>query len=497
MNLKLRGFAKDALLYGLGDFGGKVAAFILVPIISRILTPAEYGVLDLLGVSATFVYAVIGMNLLSGLQKYYYLVDGEERRMLVTSTVVFLLAVTSCSAALLMLLSRFISSSAFGSAKYHRLIFLYSGTLPVSALVDAMMLLLRLDRRAIVYSAYSIANVTVLPITTYLCVVRLGLRVDGVVAAMLATSTVLSLALVLHHRKQFTRRIDLRRVLDLARFSLPGVPGAVAGNIQNMLPRYFLGFYGGLTAVGLFAMADKVAKIVDMLKSAFNRAWNPFAYSNAGKDDERYLYERVLKFFSSGMLLVCLLFGVFSRQVFWILTPAAYHGAEAYVAGLCLFYVLRVPTLIFSTGLYTSSKVLHTSYLEGVLLLACAVSAFLLVPLWGTSGMVMAMDLSGILYLLYYAAITKKYFPFDFSAYRLNAVLVLAVGLWIVSRIFGSTNVMGARAIGTNLAIVVFYAAMGSLIILNASEKSKIRASAAGVWRKVSRHDVGPGKDVE
>jgi O-antigen/teichoic acid export membrane protein len=497
MNLKLRGFAKDALIYGLGDFGGKVAALILVPIISRILTPAEYGVLDLLNVSATFVTAVIGMNLLSGLQKYYYLTDGEQRRILVTSTVVFLLAVTSCTAALLMLLSRSISSLAFGSTKYHRLILLYSATLPVSALLDAMLLLLRLDRRPIVYSAYSIASATVLPITTYLCVATLGMRMNGVVAAMLFTSTALSLALALHHRRQFTRRIEFGRVLDLARFSLPGVPGIIAGNIQNMLPRYFLGFYGGLTAVGIYALADKVAKIVDMLKAAFNRAWNPFAYSNAGKDDERYLYEKVFKFFGFGVLLVCLLFGVFSKQVLWILTPPQYHGAEVFVAGLCLFYGARFLVLILGTGLYTSNKVLHTSYLEGVLLIACAVSAALLVPPWGTGGMVVAMDLSAILYLLYYAAITKKHFPFEFSAYRLIAALVLAIGLWVVSRIPSTGNVIGARAIGINLAIAVFYAVMGSVIILSASEKSRIRASAAGVWRKVTRQNLERGSNGE
>ena len=107
--------------------------------------------------------------------------------------------------------------------------------------------------------------------------------------------------------------------------------------------------------------------------------------------------------------------------------------------------------------------------------------------------MVAAMDLSGILYLLCYAAITKKYFPFGFSAYRLIAALVLAVGLWIVSRILGSSKVMDARAIGTSLAIMVFYAVMGSLIILSASEKSKIRASAAGIWRRVFKRSVEPG----
>lgn len=497
MNLKLRGFAKDALLYGLGDFGGKIAAVIVVPIVSRILTPADYGVLDLISVSTAFVSAIIVMNLPNGFQKYYYLTDGEQRRILVTSTVVFELTVTSCSAALLMLLSKPISSLAFGSIKYHRLIFLYSATLPISALLDMLLLLLRLDRRPVVYSAYSIANATVLPIATYLFVAKFGLRMEGVVGAMLATSTTLSFALVLHHRRKFARGVKFRLALDLARFSIPGVPGIIAHNIQNMLPRYFLGFYGGLAAVGIYAMADKVAKIIEMLNSAFNLAWNPFAFSNAGKDDERYLYAKVFKLYGFGLLLVCLLFGVFSRQVLWILTPPQYHGAEVFVAGLCLFYGARSLVLIFGTGLYISNKVLHTSYLSGMLLLACAVSAFLLVPRWGTGGMVVALGLSGIIYLLTYAAVTRKHFPFKLSAYRLIAALALAVVLWVVSRIPSTTNVMGARAIGTNLAIVVFYAVIGFIIILSPSEKHTILSSATGIWRKVLKHTVLPGKNGE
>ncbi len=497
MNLKLRGFAKDAVLYGLGDFGGKIAALIVVPIVSRILTPADYGVLDLLTVSTAFISAIIVMNLPNGFQKYYYLTEGEQRKILVTSTIVFELTVTSCSAAILMLLSKPISSIAFASMKYHRLIFLYSATLPLTTLLDMLLLLLRLDRRPIVYSAYSIANASLLPIATYLFVVKFNLQMEGVVGAMLATLATLSFALLLHHRRKFTPRVKFSLALELARFSIPGVPGIIARNIQNMLPRYFLGFYGGLAAVGIYAMADKVAKIIEMLNTAFNLAWNPFAFSNAGKDDEKYLYAKVFKYYGYGLVMVSLLFGVFSRQVLWILTPPQYHGAEVFVAGLCLFYGARSIVLIFGTGLYISNKVLHTSYLSGVLLLTSAVLAFLLVPRWGTSGMVVALGLSGIIYLLAYAAVTRKHFPFELSAYRLITSLVLAMVLWVVSRILGTTSVMSARAIGINLAILVSFAVIGFVIILSPSEKRMIFASTAGIWRRILKRNIQSGKDRE
>jgi len=40
---------------------------------------------------------------------------------------------------------------------------------------------------------------------------------------------------------------------------------------MKILPRYFLAYFSTLTAVGLFAIADKIANIIEMLKVSFNK----------------------------------------------------------------------------------------------------------------------------------------------------------------------------------------------------------------------------------
>jgi len=471
-NLKLRGFAKDTVLYGLGDFGGKAAALILVPIVSRIFSPATYGVIDLLNVSSMFISTVIGLNLDSGLQKFFYLVRDEQRKVLLTSTVVFQFAVTSSIAVLLVVLSRPISLLAFGTVDCGLLIALYAASLPIGALLEILMLLLRLNRRAIGFSAYNLARVVLLPVSTYICVVKLKMGVNGVAVAMVATSGALTLATAFRQRSEFARRIRMRPVLELARFCLPGLPAVVATNVLNLLPRYFLGIFAGLSAVGIYAIADKIAKVVDMIKTAFNRAWNPFAFSNAGKPDEKYLYENIFKFFTFGLVLVSLALGVFGRQVLWILTPPQYHGAEVYIAGLCLFYSIRAMTLIFATGLYTSNQVIHTSYLEGVQLAAFVLSAFALARPFGAMGAVLALDVSAIVYFLCYAFTTKRYFPFRTSVWRLLAVFSLGLGLWIASRAYRPANPIGAAPVAVAVAVVLIFSIAGVALLLNRKQRA-------------------------
>ena len=88
---KLKGLAKDTLLYGLGDSLRRITGIILVPILSRIFVPADYGIIDLLSISYNFTLLAIGFNLLTGLQKFYFERTGEQRRILVSSVILGLI----------------------------------------------------------------------------------------------------------------------------------------------------------------------------------------------------------------------------------------------------------------------------------------------------------------------------------------------------------------------------------------------------------------------
>ena len=46
---KLRELSKNLAIYGIGDVAVQIVSFLLVPLYVRYLTPADYGVLGLLG----------------------------------------------------------------------------------------------------------------------------------------------------------------------------------------------------------------------------------------------------------------------------------------------------------------------------------------------------------------------------------------------------------------------------------------------------------------
>jgi O-antigen/teichoic acid export membrane protein len=427
MNDKLKSFAKDSVYYALGDWLNKLSGLILVPILSRMFLPGDYGIIDLLNYSYMFLQMFTGLNIDSGMQKYYYLKEGEQRKILISSTMLIRLVITCIVAALIILFSKSLSLFAFNKIDYYSLILLLALCIPMDDINAQLMLYLRLERKPISFSVYNTIQVVMQLIATYIFVIGFGYGIDGVFVARLLTITAITVILMISQRSLFTRTIKLGDAFELMRFSLPGLPALIQVNIMNLLPRYFLAYFSTLTAVGLFGIADKIAKTVDMFKSSFNRAWNPFAFSNAGKSDEKYIYEKVFKLFAFCLLFLVVVLTAFAKDVLSILTPPMYHSAATFVGGLSIYYALRGLTLIFSTCLYSANKVAHTSVIATIQLLVFIVCALILVPIYNTGGMILSLDVSIMVYVACYAYAVKKYYSFPFSGQRLLLALMLAI----------------------------------------------------------------------
>ena len=66
------------LVYGVGEFVGKLALFLLLPVYGRFLSVAEFGVVALLFPLVQLLQGAAGLGLTVGLLKYYY--DEKDRR---------------------------------------------------------------------------------------------------------------------------------------------------------------------------------------------------------------------------------------------------------------------------------------------------------------------------------------------------------------------------------------------------------------------------------
>lgn len=476
MNYKLKEFAKDSLYYAAGQWIGKLGGLILIPILSRIFLPGDYGIIDLLNTSFLFTLMAVSLNIDTGVQKFYFLREGEERKILLSSTMAFRFASSTLFAVLIAVFSGQISWFAFNSESYVVEICLLCAILPFEDMNSQLMLLLRLNRKALSFSIYNVSQVILQPVLTYLFVVTLGQNMKGVFTARFATVLITTLPLFIQQRKFYSREIRFSEAVNIMNYSLPGLPAILQGNVMSLLPRYILAYYTGLTAVGLYGIAEKVANTIEMVKTSFNRAWNPFAFSNAGQVDEKYLYEKVFRYFSYFLLLLITTLTFFAREILQLLTPPEYYPAATLVGGITIYYAIRALTLIFSTGLYSANKVAHTSLMAIVQLAVFLITAAVLVPHYAAAGLVLSLDVSAVVYFLSYGLTVKKYFPFSFSSGRLIAAFALTLaGVGFVSYVSGPTNnVTNLSMFFIKLVLLFLYAILSYYIILTRSERKEI-----------------------
>src|SRR5579864_1879496 len=107
---RLRTVGKHALVYGAGVVISRAASFVMLPIYTRFLTPADYGVLELLEMTTTVVGMLVGLGFGGALFKFYAQYDDPDEKAAVMSTAwLALLAIAGLTAVAGVIVSPFFS----------------------------------------------------------------------------------------------------------------------------------------------------------------------------------------------------------------------------------------------------------------------------------------------------------------------------------------------------------------------------------------------------
>src|SRR5215470_12947156 len=109
---KIKQLIGHVVIYGFGNAGTRVVGFLLIPVYSRFLSPADYGVLALVGMFGQILYAVMNMGQSSALFRTYFAHDDPKEYDTVITTSLWLII------GLAMLLSKPLNAVLTGESVY-------------------------------------------------------------------------------------------------------------------------------------------------------------------------------------------------------------------------------------------------------------------------------------------------------------------------------------------------------------------------------------------
>jgi O-antigen/teichoic acid export membrane protein len=439
-----QGFFKHAAVYGLANLILQAGGVVLLPLYTRCLSPADYGVLEVLGRLAE----TVGTCLLFGgfrqalLTFYQQSTQEVERRRIVSTTLgLFVLTCLVGGGPVLALagpFSRWLSAALEGGAAAISVGLLRLAVLGI--LLEPLTLIpLALIQARVESTTFVLITLSQFVVRVTLCVVfvaLLGWGVTGVLTATALTGAAYGVGLSLRELARGRARPDAAQVAALLRFALPFVPGGLCFFLLHHGDRFFLLRYCGREEVGLYALGYKLALSVGMFSlTPLYMVWGTRMYEAARGDDAPGVFGRAFTRILAAFLLVGLGLCLFQDEVVGLIAGPAYAAATRVVPPVVLACFCQAGASLMDAAFYVRRR---TGLKLWITLSSTAVMLTLywvLIPSYGSLGAALA-TLGGFAFLSGCTwVVTQRVFPVRYEWPRLAALVALTLGLWLAARL--------------------------------------------------------------
>jgi len=406
----------DTISYGVGKAAEALAAIILIPILTRMLSPAELGLWDISMTFMVLTATVASLGLEPALAAFYFHTQHLDERKAIASSAVQLRLISSLLiAAAVFAGAPAISKIIFATGAHAGLVRLVAGILFCFLFTSIIKQLFRMDFSPAKFNIVAVGNSILYIILAALLVGTMG--VSGVLFGALGAGICFVLVGSLLARGLLSFHFSTFELKGMLAFGIPLLPSLLAYWVIDFSDRYFLTHMASLEQVGIYSVGAKISSIVILFVTSFQMAWAPVALSIQHQPDARKKYAQGMTFFLVASLAAAAAVAIFGKFILVILAQPKYYEAHKVVPPLVLATTAYGAFLIMNISLILTKKTVYTSIAIGAGALLNLLLNFLLIPKFQMMGAAVATLISYLAAgsLLYLFAQRQYSIPYEFS----------------------------------------------------------------------------------
>lgn len=483
MNKDLINTIRHAGIFSLLILVNRGVSFIMLPIYTRFLTPADYGILELIEMTVDIISVIAGMGILSGLFKFYYQFKEEHDKKELVSTMFIMVIIFYFVACFLGgMSSSFLSSLIFRTEKYTSYITIaFINLFLQSTLCFVPLVYLRAQQRSSFFVVVSGIKLIIQLTLNILFVVYLEMGVMGVLYSSMISSLGIGLSMTTYTFSRIGFQLSKDKAKMLFNFGYPFVFSSLATFILTFSDRYFLNHYFELSVVGIYSLAYKFGFLLASFPIApIMNIWMVQRFELINKDGYEKIYNQFFSWFCIISLSAALLISMAVRDVIRVMSAPSFWDAYKIVPIIVLAYFFQPCTDFFNFGIYHTGKTKHIAYSNLFSSIVIIALSFLLIPRYGALGAAWATLISFTVRLLYVYIISQKLFKIQYALGRPIGTLIISIAVYlgyhgIVS--FPLFDKLFLSSAMTMFLLLVFFVLLFSFNIIKTEEKRSIMNS--------------------
>ena len=321
----------ESAIYGLGTVISRFIGIILLPVLTRVLSQPEYGLLDLLMTISAFAFVLCEFQIISGVSRAYY--DSKKAGVLE-----LLIGTALCLYVVASLVAIVVGATIYNIFKLEVIGHVtWAHVLPILMLIFPMavfglgQLILRFESRATTFIFFTAIELATTVFFSLVSVVIFDLGVPGVLFSQLFSKIIWATLLVIYLKDSFKLNFGSKFAKEILSYGTPMMPGVLTKWGQGNVGRFILLMSLSLSDLSIYGVAIRIAAVVAMLDSAFRMAWDPMATRLFGEDNSEKVFSDVFSFYLASMSIFCLLVAAFGTPISQLVAGKEYSSAGVLV----------------------------------------------------------------------------------------------------------------------------------------------------------------------
>lgn len=423
----LRILVKDSAIYALGTIASRLVGFIMIPVYTRMLTPADYGVIETIIRLVDIISLFLALGLAEALLRYYYLPkDEDERRQLVGSTLSLNLVIVVVGSMLTLPLSPVLAYLAFGHDRYAPYVTVSLISMLMGNLMELPLTLWRAEAKAWRFTTISLSKLFSHLVLNIVFLVLLRWGIWGVLLSGLINAVVWSAVLGWTVRRRYGIRWDrswLRRVLS---YGLPLVPASLSQFVLHYSDRFFLTRYATEAELGLYSLAYRFGMLVSVFFGLLSRAWWPWVFRAAAEEESTKHLRRGGALIVLSGAIFCSVVILLARPVIRMVANPSFWDANRYIAPIAIAYWFFISSSSLRVGVLVANRTSSFAAANVVSAVICIfLNAWLIsrYSIWGAA-YATAISFAVFAFLVWFVA--QRVNPLSHD-YRMMGVSLLAI----------------------------------------------------------------------
>lgn len=435
MSFNSRKIATHGSIYFVGNILRYGVSFVMLPIYTRVLTPADYGTLELLSMVIDFSGIIFGLRIGEAIFRFYLEHDEREKKNQVISTsliLTFILNMVGLS--IILSLSGVIDRFLFNGGNYQLLLGLFSLTLIFGSMVEIPMTFIRAQQRPWLFVSMSTIKLALQLFLNIYFVVFRQMGVAGVIVSSVITGGIMAVLLGSYCLYQTGINFSLGLAKNLAVFSYPLVLTSIISFYVTFGDRYFLKLYGSLSEVGLYSLGYKFGFLLSFIATGpFFSIWDSERYQILKRSDALEIFKEVFIFFSTFSIFAVVLISVFSKNVIMVMASKEFWPAAQVVPIILMGYFFQGLTGFCNLGIMIEKKTLIITKSITLAAMVITVLYFLLIPRFGSMGAAWATLIAFVVRFFYIHWHASKFYNMNLPWSKLLLLFMPCTAMVVVS----------------------------------------------------------------